>query len=336
MFERPLILVGADTIAGESVLTLLAETEMVSGVVGLGMDPTDDATFEFAGESLPVQHIGRYNFTAGEVVICVGDAALAELTIDLAGRAGALVLDATGFSRSQEFAQIVHPGINPEALAQLQQDGVTAVPGSVGMALAPLLRACRQLGTVARIDIHCTQSVSCYGSAGIRELAEQTNRLLNGLSVESPVFGEQIAFNLLPATGALAGDINTAEQEILALAGFECLPININSIIAPVFYGQVFQVSITFEWDVDARDAIDLWEEIPSVRVVQDAEYPLSPVAFARLDDEERKLVHVYDIAVREARKNILNLSVVMDNGLAGSASGVVKLYQQLVTGFLG
>ncbi len=333
MSERPLILAGADTLSGEAVLALLAETMSTSQILALGIAPEDDATASFVGENIPVRKLADHVFYSGDIVICVGDERVGEQTVSRAAQVGAVVIDATPFSRQQHLAPLVHPALNPEVLVQLPAEGILAVPGDIGMVVLPILRVCRQLGTLSRIDVHCHQSVSCYGSAGIQELATQTNRLLNGLPAQHNLFGEQIAFNLLAAVGTHAGDMASIEREIRELGEFEELPIILSSTIVPVFYGQVIQLSITFDWDIEVVDILDRFAELPDVAVMDDPEAFLSPVALGGLDEAERKWIHICAVEVCGTQNNVLRLIVVVDNIQVGAAGGAVKLYQQLTTG---
>ena len=336
MSDSPLALVGADTFAGESLLSLLEVVGVkATDVVALAAEANEESTVNLGSQSLSLQELAKYSFQAGQVVICVGDAVLAETAVTMAGNAGAMVLDATSFSRSQDFATLVHPDVNPEGLMSLQQNGVVAVPGDVAMVVAPILRAMRQLGEIGRVDMNCNLSVSSLGKAGISELAGQTNRLLNGLPAEHTVFSDQISFNMLPSFEGQCGDATTAVRELSALNGHDGLPVHISSMIAPVFYGQAIHLSVSLDWAVSVSEVWEVLEGIPSVRVIADPEDAFTPVSLVNADDEQRRLIHISGLKTSEAQENVLNMWIVSDNARSGSVSGAVQLYQWLITEFL-
>ncbi|MTI12935.1 Asd/ArgC dimerization domain-containing protein [Sansalvadorimonas verongulae] len=336
MSEMPLALVGADTFAGESLLNLLDQSDVkADSVVALVATVDDDATVNLGSQSLTVQALGEYSFQSGQVVICAGDAQLAETAIALAGSAGAMVLDATPFSRSQDFATLVHPDVNPEGLMSLQQSGVVAVPGDVAMVVAPVLRAMRQLGGIGRVDMNCNLSVSSAGKVGISELAGQTNRLLNGLPAEHTVFSDQISFNMLPSFEGQVGDAVTASRELSTLAGHDGMPVHVSSMVTPVFYGQVIHLSVSLDWAVNISEVWDVLEGIPSVRICADPEEAFTPVSLVNADDEQRNLIHISGLRSSEAQENVLNMWLVSDNARSGSVLGAKQLYQWLITEFL-
>jgi aspartate-semialdehyde dehydrogenase len=91
----------------------------------------------------------------------------------------------------------------------------------------------------------CFQPVSEAGRAGIEELESQTGQLLSFQSVGQPVFGAQVAFNLLNQYGEASrqklGSVRTrVRTEIKACLGSK-LPIPALQVVhAPVFYGTAF------------------------------------------------------------------------------------------------
>ena len=333
MSDMPLALVGADTFAGESVLSLLADTGLVENLVALGAAPEDDATVSFGGQTLQIEKLTDYRFPAGQVVICAGDAAMAETAIQAAGSAGAMVLDATGFSRGQDYVSLVHPDINPEALMSIQQNGVVAVPGDIAMPVAPILRVLRQLGDIGRVDMTCCLSVSSAGRKGVSEMASQTNRLLNGLPAQHEVFSDQISFNMLPAVAGNIGDAVTVARELAAVSGHDALPVHVSSIMTPVFYGQAVQLSVTMDWGVSVHEAWEMLEGVPELRVVNDPEEVVSPVSLANADEEHRRQIHICGLQASEVQDNVLTMWVICDSARTGSASGAVKLYDLLSRG---
>ncbi|WP_281645430.1 Asd/ArgC dimerization domain-containing protein [Parendozoicomonas sp. Alg238-R29] len=336
MSDIPLALVGADTFAGESILSMLAELDLTADkIIAIAGVSDDETTVSLGSHSLPVQSLAKMQFQSGQIVICAGDAELAEEAIGLAGAAGAMVLDATPFSRSQNYASLVHPDVNPEALMTLQQNGVVAVPGDVAMTVAPVLRALRQLGDIGRVDLCCCLSVSSAGKVGVSELAGQTNRLLNGLPAEHSVFSEQTAFNVLPSFVGNCGDAVTAGRELVTLSGHEGMPVHVNSMVASVFYGQVIHLSVSLDWAVGVSEVWDVLEGIPSVKIAADPEESFTPVSLVSADEDQRRLVHICGLGSSEAQENVLNMWIVSDNSRSGSASGAVQLYQWLITEFL-
>ncbi|MCL6268686.1 hypothetical protein M3P05_01795 [Sansalvadorimonas sp. 2012CJ34-2] len=342
MSDMPLALVGADTFTGEAILNLLSEAGVkAEQVVALSDEASDDASVQLGGQTLPVMNLDRYAFSAGQLVICAENAALAEATIAKAGSAGAMVIDATAFSRSQEYLSLIHPDMNPEALMNLQQQGVVAVPGDIAVSVVPVLRALKQLGGVGRVDLSCLLSVSSAGKDGVSELATQTSRLLNGLPAEHSTFADQVAFNILPGAAPATSGVDSAAREINALLSDgsyqdeSSLPVHINSVVAPVFYGQTIHLSVSMDWEVSVAEVMDVLEGDPSLLLSYDPEEMMSPVSLANAEDGQKNRIQVCGMNVSENQGYVLNMWLVTDNARVGSSSAVVQLYRKLIADFL-
>ncbi len=336
MFDMPLALIGADTFAGEAALALLAEAGIpAERVIALVAETDEDASVQYSGQTLLLQSLDCYQFSAGQLVICAGDENLAEAAMAKAGQAGALVIDATGFSRSQEHLPLVHPQLNPEALMNLQQEGVVAVPGDITMAVLPVLRGLRQLGGVNRVDMNCLLSVSSAGKDGISELAGQTSRLLNGLPAEHNTFSDQIAFNFLPGSAPESSGVVTAGRELGIMLAEDALPVHINSVVVPVFYGQAIHLSVSMEWEVTVADIWGVLDGDPSLHLNYDPEEMVSPVSLANTDDEQKAKIQVCGLNVSENHGHVLNMWLITDNSRVSAVSAAVQLYQRLIADFL-
>ncbi len=342
MSDLPLALVGADTFAGEAFLSLLEQYNLTEHpVVALGTSATNtededgQASVQLAGKPLAIESLSGYTFSHGQLVVCAGAADIAEAVIPVAGTAGALVLDATPYSRGLGEVPLVHPDLNPEQLMSLTQHGVLAVPGDVSMTVAPVLKALGQLGTPGRVDMTCCFSVSSAGRDGVSEMATQANRLLNGLPAEHNVFPDQISFNMLPAIAGNCGDAATAGRELATLTGYYELPVHVSSMITPVFYGQAVQLRVSLDWGVGVHEAWEVLEGLQYVRVINDPEDMLSPVALVSADDDERVKTQVCGLEVSPMQDNVLNMWLMSDNSRSGSVFGAVRLYERLLTEFL-
>ena len=77
---------------------------------------------------------------------------------------------------------------------------------------------------------------------------------------------------------------------------------------------------------------LDLFEEIVTPVLFGIEDY-LSPVALR--ERMSRNGAGAFMILTSVECGNVLRMNVVMDNTRAGSASGVVRLYQQLIAGLL-
>ncbi|WLS92553.1 Asd/ArgC dimerization domain-containing protein [Gilliamella apicola] len=107
-------------------------------------------------------------------------------------------------------------------------------------------------------NLHATSFIpaSLYGKPGVDELAGQSARLLNGMPVDNELFDKQLAFNLLPISHELddvaLGEKSQINQIRKVLNNYD-LPISIESVVVPVFYGlaQAINVSSSLPIELD-------------------------------------------------------------------------------------
>ena len=115
--------------------------------------------------------------------------------------------------------------------------------------LLPSLIELDKLAGIAQLNITLLRSAEFHGKAGVDELAAQTVNLLNGRPVESSVFAQQLAFNLL----AEATDW-TVEADLRHYLGTSSYPLALQTVNVPIFHGFVAAVQIRLSNEVDLAD----------------------------------------------------------------------------------
>jgi aspartate-semialdehyde dehydrogenase len=93
------------------------------------------------------------------------------------------------------------------------------------------------------------RSAEFYGKAGVDELASQTVSLLNSRRVKPQIFQQQIAFNLLTATGD--PKIGSDLHYLLRNSALSTVQQSLN---VPAFHGFAAAVQIRFEADIPLKD----------------------------------------------------------------------------------
>ena len=113
----------------------------------------------------------------------------------------------------------------------------------------PALMELDRLAGITGLNLTLLRSAEFYGGEGVEELASQTVQLLNGRSVESSIFSQQMAFNLLPEVVE-----QNLEADLRHHLGTGSYPISIQTVNVPVFHGFVAAVQVQFAGEVDAKE----------------------------------------------------------------------------------
>jgi aspartate-semialdehyde dehydrogenase len=262
--------------------------------------------------------------------------------VPAAADAGTICIDNSSAFRMEPWAELVIPEVNPEAF----QTGakVYAVPNctiiTTLMAVAPLHRAAGMRSLI----ISSYQSVSGAGQKGVRELAEQVEKL-HGMEEElgrpdadalpvGEVFGKTIAYNVVAKidvfdeeTGFTFEEIKM-QREAKRILSLPRLDVAATCVRVPVPVGHSVSVHATFDRPLSVAEAREILSGAPGVQLRDDPAagiYP-SPLEAAGIDD-----VLVGRIRQPEGHDDALLLFACGDNLRKGAALNAVQIAERVV-----
>ena len=123
-------------------------------------------------------------------------------------RAGAFVVDNGDDFRMDDRVPLVVPEVNGDALANHQ--GFVANPNCSTIQMVHALAPLHKLGGLKRVVVSTYQSVSGTGSAAIKELEQQIQRLRGGNEIKREQYPYQILCNVIPQISSLKERVSTA------------------------------------------------------------------------------------------------------------------------------
>ncbi len=258
---------GVAELAAELVSVLVERGFDLAEVRVLAEPEREGEVVEVAPARLRVEAASEEAIAALEIALFCGSGELAARLVEPAVDAGALVLDATPYSRRVRRAPLVVPEVNAATAAR--PDGVLASPMpatvALAIALAPLHRAARLLAVHATVF----ESASQRGAEGPEQLSRQAVALMQGRGHDHGEFPEQLAFNLRPQIAADASGWATEERaladELVELLGEPALPVVATSVRTSVFYGGAAAVDVELERPLGADAAREELRSAPGV-----------------------------------------------------------------------
>lgn len=314
--------IGATSLVGEALLELLDEREFPVGkLTALACDEAIGQVASFRERNLRVRALDAFDLTDVALVFVLEPLAPAQRArIEAAGCA---LVDLSGAPGS---APCVAAQANPQALVGRQ----VRAPLPAVVALAEVLAPLAGLLALRRVTLTACLAVSAHGREGIEELARQTAQLLNARPLEPGMFGRQIAFNLLAASGAeedghgvderrLAGEL----REVLALPE---LPVAATCVQAPVFFGDSLAVSLQCAAPVDLEAVERCLDAAPGVERIEAGDWPT-----AVGDAVGQESVYVGRLRRGLHDPCQLDLWIVSDNVRKGAALNAVQLAELLL-----
>jgi len=334
MSERPHIAIaGATGAVGEEILKCLDQRDFPVGQLTLlASSRSAGKTIEFRGQEHTIKELGHDSFEGVDIALFSAGGGLSVEFGPSAAKAGATVIDNSSAFRMDDDVPLIVPEINPEAAKSVPR-GIIANPNCTTivtlMALAPLHR---EFG-LRKIIASSYQAVSGSGAAGITELENQVEALVNGREIETSVYPHQIAFNALPQIDVCTDNGYTKEEmkmqnEGRKILGAPDLRVSCTCVRIPVYRSHSISVSAEFEKPPTVSAARAAIDAAPGVQVRDDRETGLYPTPLDATNGDDCFVGRIREDLVFD---NGLALWVVGDQVRKGAALNAVQIAELLV-----
>jgi aspartate-semialdehyde dehydrogenase len=264
---------GATGALGGEVLAVLDESPLrIADLVLLATDRSLGTEVEFQGNGYPVQAEVPSLRGLDLLFLCAPGEASLELARQ-ALHAEVPCIDLSGaLSTSDEVPlRVAAFGPPPEGEAH----PLVATPSGSALTWALVLRPLAEQAGLRRVLGTVLETASSAGRAGVEALYAESLALFNQDDPpELETFGRPIAFDCLPAAGALGEDGATDGEEALMRTLGRLLDakvkISATAVQVPVFVGQGSVLAIETEQPLDPKQAEALLAKAPGVEVWED------------------------------------------------------------------
>lgn len=325
--------VGATGLVGGTLLSLLAERHFpLKSLFLVASKQSVGKSLNFAGKDYPIYDLAEFDFSQVDFAFFSISSAL---TAEYAPRAvaqGCVVIDKSSYFRNQVDVPLVIPEVNLNHLANYRDRRIIASPNCNTIPIAVGVKTIYDAVGITRMNVATYQSVSGTGKDAVLELKEQTRRYLSDEPIESKVYPQQIAFNVLPHIDDFDLNGYTREEmkiiwEMRKIFDNPNLAINPTAVRVPVICGHAAAVHIETRDKLTAEQAKSLLAKAPGVKLVNGAfPYP-TPVN----DAAGRDAVYVGRIREDLSHEKGLNLWIVADNLRKGAALNSIQIAEQLM-----
>jgi aspartate-semialdehyde dehydrogenase len=345
-------IVGATGAVGREIVRILDERGFPADeLVAFASSRSSGTPLEFRGRWVKVRELSDGWHDGIDLSLFSAGARVSRWALPPAAAAGTVCIDNSSAFRMDPDVPLVVPEVNPDALRGhrnlIANGNCTAITAL--MALGPLHRA---FGLTFLLT-SSYQSVSGAGMKGIRELAEQIEKLhgqeeaLGAGAVDTAVlpagdvFPATIAYNVIPYCERFdpEGSGFTTEEakmaaEVRKVLGLPDLVAAATAVRVPVPVGHGVSVFARFERPVRAADAREALQAAPGVRVVDEARPARSGSAVPTpLDAAGSDDVLVGRIREMPGDPQALLLFTAGDNLRKGAALNAVQIAELIVQG---
>jgi len=332
---------GATGAVGEAIFKILQERQFPVGeIYALASAESAGERIDFNKKSIIVQDAENFDFRQAQVALFSAGGSVSEKFAPRATSLGCVVIDNTSQFRYDPDIPLVVPEVNAESIAQYKNKNIIANPNCSTIQMVVALKPIYDQVGIKRINVATYQAVSGSGRSGLKELAGQTAKLLNGVPVEPEFYPKQIAFNVVPQIDVFLDNGYTREEmkmvwETQKIMNDESIMVNPTAVRVPVFYGHSEAIHVETRDKITAEAARVLLENAPGVTVVDDLETSGYPTPVAAVSDWDANQVFVGRIREDISCDKGLNLWVVSDNIRKGAALNAVQIAEILVAEYL-
>ena len=334
--------VGATGAVGREMLRILEERSFpVDELIPLASERSAGSRVRFGGNDHTVGVLSLEALRGVDVALSSCGSAVAKTWIPEAASAGTVCIDNSSAFRMDPDAALTIPEVNPESLASKPR--IVSVPNctiiTTLMAVAPLHRE----AGLRSLILSSYQSVSGAGQKGVRELAEQIEKL-RGMEDElghpdpsalpvGEVFGKTIAYNVVAKidvfdeeTGSTFEEIKM-QREAKRILSMPDLDVSATCVRVPVPVGHSVSIHAAFSRPITPDRAREVLSAAPGVEVRDD---PANGVYPSPLEAAGRDEVLVGRIRQAAGHDDALLLFSCADNLRKGAALNAVQIAEHL------
>lgn len=323
---------GASGAVGEALIEILQERRFpVAELALLASTRSAGKRLQFNGKSVQIQRLDEFDFSNTQIgLFSAGGSVSAEFAPKAAAQ-GCIVVDNTSHFRNDDDIPLVVSEVNPKCVADYAPRNIIANPNCSTIQMVVALKPIHDAVGITRINVATYQAVSGAGTSGIKELADQTVKLLNGKPIEPGAMPAQIAFNAIPQIDTFQDNGYTREEmkmawETCKILQDDSIAVNATCVRIPVFYGHSEAVHIETREPISIEAARELLANSPGLTLMGDQELA-TPVEHGAGTDP----VFVSRLRKDISHPNGLNMWVVADNVRKGAALNSVQIAELLL-----
>ena len=324
-------ILGATGAVGQEMLNLLEERDFPVGkLIPLASARSAGKKLMFKGEEVTIQEVCAEAFQGVDIVLGAAENDIAEKWAPAIVAAGAVFVDNSSAFRLDPNVPLVVPEVNPEDVKW--NKGIISNPNCSTIITVTAVNALNKLSPIKNMVASTYQAVSGAGVAGMAELKNQLEALMNGQEAEVKTFAYQIAYNLIPQIGGEQMEGYTSEEMKLHFEGRKImhLPemnVSCTCVRVPVMRSHSISVKLQFDRPVSVEEAREILKDAPGVKLVDDLEAKQYPMP---LDTTGQDLVFVGRIRPDLTNPNGLCLWCCGDQVRKGAATNCIQIAELL------
>ena len=330
--DLSLAVVGATGNVGRIIVELLERREFpATRVTFLASKRSAGHTIPFRGRDHAVQELTPDSFAGIDLVVASTPDDVARDYLPHAVKAGAVVVDESGYFRMHPDVPLVIPEVNGHAISRHR--GLISSPNCSTTQMVQCLKPLHDYARVRRVIVSTYQAASGAGLKASHELEAQAHAILHRQEFPPKEFAHQLAFNCIPHIGGMKDGGFTSEEtkmilETRKMLEDDSIQVCPTCVRIPVTNGHSESIVVETETKVSAEQARELFAATPGLVVVDDLankKYPMPK------DCSGRDETFVGRIRVDPSHPSSIAFWCVSDNLRKGAATNAIQIAERLV-----
>jgi len=329
-------IVGATGNVGRKLLEVIEKLNFKFSELHLiASDKSIGKKITFKNKNYSIVGLSDFDFAKVQIAFFSAGSAIAEKWAPIAAKK-TIVIDNSKHFRMDKEIPLVVPEVNADTLKKYKNKNIIANANCSTIQLVLALKPLHDQFRIKRVIVSTYQSVSGAGNAHMKELEEQSKKVLDKQKVSSKNFTKQIAFNVIPHIDNFMEDRYTKEEWKMTVETKKILDPNIllsaTCVRVPVFIGHAESVNIEFNSEVNAEKIRKCLEKAPGCKVIdetKDGGY-ITPI-----ESSGDFFTYISRIREDQTQKNSINMWVVSDNLLKGAALNAVQIANVLIKKYI-
>ncbi len=329
-------IVGATGNVGRKLLEVIEKLNFKFSELHLiASDKSIGKKITFKNKNYSIVGLSDFDFAKVQIAFFSAGSAIAEKWAPIAAKK-TIVIDNSKHFRMDKEIPLVVPEVNADTLKNYKNKNIIANANCSTIQLVLALKPLHDQFRIKRVIVSTYQSVSGAGNAHMKELEEQSKKVLDKQKVSSKNFTKQIAFNVIPHIDNFMEDRYTKEEWKMTVETKKILDPNIllsaTCVRVPVFIGHAESVNIEFNSEVNAEKIRKCLEKAPGCKVIdetKDGGY-ITPI-----ESSGDFFTYISRIREDQTQKNSINMWVVSDNLLKGAALNAVQIANVLIKKYI-
>lgn len=332
-------IVGATGAVGREMLRCIIEFHFpYQSIRLLASHRSAGKTISFQDQSWIVEELTEKSFENVDVAFFSAGGNISKQFVPYARQAGTICIDNTSYFRMHEDVPLVVPEVNAEDLKW--HHGIIANPNCSTIQMVSALKRLNDVFDIERIIVSTYQAVSGAGVAGMQELYEQTQAVINN---ETPIAGTlpcasdqkhyPIAFNCIPQIDLFDLSSGFTKEELKMVNETQKMfhkkiDINATCVRVPVLRGHSESVYIETKQPIDLNKAKDLLAHSTGVQLLDDITQQVYPMVIDHMGSE---MVYVGRVRKDLNKDNALSMWIVADQLMKGAAYNSIDIGLKMI-----